>query len=56
MDPSLMEPLPKEEVVKAIERRRPCRIPLILAKWWGEGLGEQYGARLASARSAPPGA
>lgn len=40
------EPLPKEEVVKAVERRNPCRIPLVRAKWWGEGLSEQYGDRL----------
>lgn len=39
-------PLPREEVIKAIERRRPARIPLVQAKWWGEGLVEQYGDRL----------
>ena len=33
------EPLPREEVVAAIERRSPSRIPLVRAKWWGEGLG-----------------
>jgi len=41
-----VEPLPKEEVVKAIERGGPSRIPLVMAKWWGEGLHEQYGDRL----------
>ena len=40
------EALPKEEVIKAVERKRPSRIPLIHAKWWGEGLLEQYGQRL----------
>ncbi|MCI0513733.1 hypothetical protein L0128_11010 [candidate division KSB1 bacterium] len=40
------EPLPRAEVIKAVERKHPCRIPLILAKWWGEGLQAQYGARL----------
>ncbi len=40
------EPLPKEEVIKAVERKGPCRIPLVNAKWWGEGLREQYGERL----------
>jgi len=40
------EPLPRDEVVKAVERRRPRRIPLVMAKWWGEGLGDQYGDRL----------
>jgi uroporphyrinogen decarboxylase len=39
-------PLPREEVLKAIERRRPIRIPLVQARWWGEGLEEQYGKRL----------
>ncbi len=41
-----VEPLPKDEVVKALERRGPSRIPLVMAKWWGEGLREQYGERL----------
>jgi uroporphyrinogen decarboxylase len=39
-------PLPREEVFKAIERRRPIRIPLVQARWWGEGLEEQHGIRL----------
>ncbi|MDZ7263690.1 MAG: methylcobamide--CoM methyltransferase [candidate division KSB1 bacterium] len=39
-------PLPREEVIKAIERKYPMRVPLVLAKWWGEGLREQYGDRL----------
>jgi uroporphyrinogen decarboxylase len=39
-------PLPREEVIKAVERRNPCRIPLVRAKWWGEGLTDQYGERL----------
>jgi len=38
--------LPRDEVVKAVERRCPCRIPLVMAKWWGEGLHDQYGDRL----------
>ena len=41
-----VEPLPRDEVVKAVERRGPSRIPLVMAKWWGEGLGDQYGERL----------
>ena len=40
------EPLSREEVIKAVERKGPCRIPLVMAKWWGEGLSEQYGGRL----------
>ena len=39
-------PLPREEVINAIERRNPIRIPLVQARWWGEGLEEQYGKRL----------
>ncbi|NQT87541.1 hypothetical protein HQ560_12300, partial [bacterium] len=44
---SVIAPLPRDEVAKAIERRNPSRVPLIFTKWWGEGLGEQYGERLA---------
>lgn len=40
------EPLPRAEVIKAVEREYPSRIPLVRARWWGEGLGEQYGDRL----------
>ncbi|MBM3211584.1 hypothetical protein FJZ33_05150 [Candidatus Poribacteria bacterium] len=40
------EPMSREEVIKAVERNYPSRIPLVRARWWGEGLGEQYGARL----------
>lgn len=40
--------LPREEVIKAIERQSPARVPLIMTQWWGEGLVEQYGARLQS--------
>jgi uroporphyrinogen decarboxylase len=39
-------PLPRAEVVKALEGGRPSRVPLVRARWWGEGLGEQYGSRL----------
>lgn len=42
----VFEPLPREEVYKAIERRGPSRIPMILAKWWGHGLPDQYGTQL----------
>lgn len=40
------EPLPRIEVVNAIERRSPARIPLVRTLWWGEGLESQYGDRL----------
>lgn len=39
-------PLSRNEVIKAVERRNPIRIPMVQAKWWGEGLTEQYGERL----------
>jgi uroporphyrinogen decarboxylase len=39
-------PLPRAEVVNAVERRCPSRIPLIQAKWWGEGLVDHYGPAL----------
>ena len=40
-------PLSREQVIKAVERKHPSsRIPLVRAKWWGEGLREQYGERL----------
>jgi uroporphyrinogen decarboxylase len=42
----LWEPLSREEVIKAVEGKHPARIPLVRAKWWGEGLTEQYGDRL----------
>ncbi len=39
-------PLPRQEVIKAIERGTPRRIPLIMTKWWGEGFEELHGAAL----------
>jgi uroporphyrinogen decarboxylase len=39
-------PLPREEVIKAVERRKPVRIPLVQAHWWGEGLEDYYGKKL----------
>ena len=41
-----LSPLPKAEVIKAVERKNPARVPLVMNKWWGEGLPEQYGSRL----------
>jgi len=46
MTNNLYAPLPKAEVIKAVERRHPCRVPQIMAQWWGEGLREQHGQRL----------
>lgn len=44
--PAAWQPLPREEVIKAIERNCPQRIPLVRTKWWGEGLEEAHGAEL----------
>ena len=47
MNDDIYQPLDKQEVIKAVERRCPTRrIPMIMAKWWGEGLEEQYGSEL----------
>ena len=40
------DPLPRSEVIKAVEHNHPNRIPLIMAKWWGEGLPEMHGDAL----------
>lgn len=42
----LWSPLPRGEVIKAIERRGPARVPLVRTKWWGEGLVETHGRQL----------
>jgi hypothetical protein len=39
-------PLPRTELIKAIDRRKPVRIPMVQARWWGEGLELQYAKRL----------
>ena len=38
--------LTRDEVRAAIRFGRPPRPPRAFTKWWGEGLGEQYGSRL----------
>ena len=35
----------REQVIKALGRGGPDRIPLVDAKWWGEGLVGRYGGR-----------
>ena len=42
----LFQPLSRDEVTAAVEGASPRRIPLVRAKWWGEGLVEQYGHEL----------
>ncbi|MBI5648439.1 MAG: hypothetical protein HY962_16030 [Ignavibacteriae bacterium] len=49
----LLRPLPREEVVKAVERRSPARIPLVQAKWWGEGFVDVHGDALRRFESYP---
>lgn len=36
----------RDDVIRAITRKSPSRIPLVRAKWWGEGLADQYGEKL----------
>lgn len=48
-----LKPLPRAEVIKAVERKRPARIPLVRARWWGQGLSEQYGERLGELNKYP---
>ncbi len=38
--------LSREDVIKAVERKNPPRIPINMGKWWGEGLLKQHGNRL----------
>jgi uroporphyrinogen decarboxylase len=43
---NVWEPLPREEVIKALRRERPSRIPMVMARWWGEGFVETHGDSL----------
>ncbi|MBL0176536.1 MAG: methylcobamide--CoM methyltransferase [Ignavibacteria bacterium] len=45
-DIALFSPLPRAEVIKAVERRSPARVPLVQTKWWGEGFAELHGNAL----------
>ncbi|MEI6211476.1 MAG: uroporphyrinogen decarboxylase family protein [bacterium] len=46
MNAQMFEPLKRAEVIKAVERKNPSRIPMILSKWWA-GVESQHGARMA---------
>ena len=46
MNSKIYPPLPRAEVIKAVERKSPARIPLIQAKWWGEGFANLHGQAL----------
>ncbi len=39
----LFTPLSRDDVVAAIKRQNPPRVPLVRAKWWGEGLKDDLG-------------
>ena len=39
----MIEPLDKEQVRRAVERRNPSAIPLMLHKWWNEETAKKYG-------------
>ena len=47
----IREPLSREDVIKAIERKGGDKIPLVFHKWWGNGLQERYGAKLQQVES-----
>ncbi len=49
----LITPLPRDEVIKAVEHAGPVRVPLIRAKWWGEGLEELHGDKLSAFEKYP---
>lgn len=48
------EPLSKQEVIHAIERKGGSRIPLVFHKWWGNGLEKKYGVKLKEMASKYP--
>lgn len=41
-----IEMLPREEVIKAVERRNPSRIPLVRAKWLTQELRDECGEQI----------
>ncbi|MFH0921143.1 MAG: uroporphyrinogen decarboxylase family protein [Fibrobacterota bacterium] len=41
-------PLTRQEVINAIERKGGTQTPLVMHKWWGQGLSEKYGVALES--------
>ena len=42
----IREPLTREDVINAIERKGGSKIPLVMHKWWGSGLKDKYGSAL----------
>ena len=49
----VVEPLNKEQVRRAVERRNPTAVPLMLHKWWNSETADKYGARLRKAKQIP---
>lgn len=43
---NLFAPLTRHEIIKAVEKKHPYRIPIIRGKWWGEGFEELHGNNL----------
>ncbi|UCH36086.1 MAG: methylcobamide--CoM methyltransferase [Armatimonadota bacterium] len=39
----MVEPLSKEQVRRAVERRNPAAVPLMLHKWWNDETAKKYG-------------
>ena len=50
----IREPLTRQEVIDAIERKGCGKIPLVFHKWWGMGLEEKYGRALDEVASRIP--
>jgi uroporphyrinogen decarboxylase len=50
----IREPLSKQEVIKAIERKNGSKVPLVFYKWWGNGLEAKYGPGLSKMASNYP--
>jgi len=48
------QPLTKQEVIDAIERKGGSKIPLVFHKWWGTGLEDKYGSKLTEMASKYP--
>lgn len=42
----MREALSREEVKQAVDRTGKGTVPVMMAKWWGEGLRERYGSAL----------
>ena len=42
----IRQPMGKDEVTAAIERRGCAHVPVVFHKWWGDGLEERYGAQI----------